>query len=171
MNTVNNQRRKASIKKIETAFLQLLQVTDMTKISVTAICQLAGINRSTFYANYLDIYDLRDCIKESLETNYLSLYDEEVVKQTQGDVFLRLCQHIKENQTLYRTYFKLGLEKTIEIAEYDNQKVLSYEGGALADYHAAFFRAGITAILKLWLENDCRESAEEVFELIKSKHL
>ena len=33
-----------------------------------------------------------------------------------------------------------------------------------------FFKAGITQIIKLWLQNDCKESPEEIFEIIKSEY-
>ncbi len=60
MNTPNNKRRKASQDKIEKVFIKLIQKYELNEISVSDICKLAEINRSTFYANYLDIYDLAD---------------------------------------------------------------------------------------------------------------
>ena len=38
MNTPNNKRRKESIEKIEKVFLDLLQIKDLDKISVSDIC-------------------------------------------------------------------------------------------------------------------------------------
>lgn len=55
MNTVNNTRRKESKNKIEKVFLQLVQKYEVEEIAVSKICNLASVNRSTFYANYLDI--------------------------------------------------------------------------------------------------------------------
>lgn len=67
MNTPNNRRRKASRDRIETAFVRLLQDRELSQLSVTAICQEADVNRTTFYANYLDIYDLADAVQKRLE--------------------------------------------------------------------------------------------------------
>ena len=58
MNTPNNKRKRNSQEKIEKVFIQLIQKKNITEISVSTICEKANINRSTFYANYLDIYDL-----------------------------------------------------------------------------------------------------------------
>ena len=33
-----------------------------------------------------------------------------------------------------------------------------------------FFKAGITQTIKLWLNNNCKESPEELFEIIKSEY-
>ena len=67
MNTKNNKRRRESVAKIEHVFVSLLQTKELSQITVSDICKKAGLNRTTFYANYLDIYDLADKIKEHLE--------------------------------------------------------------------------------------------------------
>ena len=64
MNTPNNKRRKESQERIEKVFVELIQKKEINKISVTDICKKAKVNRSTFYANYIDIYDMADKIKE-----------------------------------------------------------------------------------------------------------
>lgn len=77
MNTPNNQRRKESQNKIESIFIELLQSKEISQISVTDICKLANVNRSTFYANYLDVYDLADKIKTKLVHEVNNIYLEE----------------------------------------------------------------------------------------------
>lgn len=170
MNTPNNQRRKTSQLKIQTAFLTLLETRELNKISVSAICELAKLNRSTFYANYLDIYDLIDSIKRTLEQNYLNFFELELREPVSDSLFLKLFQHIYDNQSLYQAYFKLGLETTIDLPEASQQNAIKIYGTELVEYHSEFFRAGITAIIKLWLNNNCRESPEEMFALVKAKH-
>lgn len=77
MNKPNNKRKKASQEKIEKVFLNLIQAKDINEISITTICKLAHLNRSTFYANYLDIYDLADKIADKLENEVGNLYQME----------------------------------------------------------------------------------------------
>ena len=57
MNIPNNKRRKASVEKIEKTFLQLIQKKNIDEISISTICEISKLNRSTFYSNYIDIYD------------------------------------------------------------------------------------------------------------------
>ena len=33
-----------------------------------------------------------------------------------------------------------------------------------------FFKSGITRIIKLWLQTGCRESPEDMYEIIKSEY-
>lgn len=55
MNTPNNKRKRDSQEKIEKTFLKLIQKKNITEISVSMICEIAKLNRSTFYANYIDV--------------------------------------------------------------------------------------------------------------------
>ncbi len=72
---------------------------------------MAHLNRSPFYANYLDIYDLADKIKEKVEIEVDNLYREERENNQNSNDFLKLFKNIKENQIFYRTYFKLNMYK------------------------------------------------------------
>ena len=68
MNTKNNKRYKINCEKIETAFLTLILNHKYEDITISQICEAAEINRSTFYANFIDLYDLETAIKEKLFT-------------------------------------------------------------------------------------------------------
>ena len=48
MNTHNNKRKKESIAQIEKVFINLIQNKELNEISVSEICKLAGLNRTTF---------------------------------------------------------------------------------------------------------------------------
>ena len=47
---------------IENAMILLLQRKEFSKITIRDICQEALVSRSTFYAHYLDKYDLLEKI-------------------------------------------------------------------------------------------------------------
>ena len=74
MNIKNNKRKRASMQKIEQVLIELLQTKELNQISVSDICKRANLNRSTFYANYVDIYGLADTIREKLEAQVADLY-------------------------------------------------------------------------------------------------
>lgn len=126
MNTKNNKRRQASKESIEKAFLELLQTREISQITVSDICKKSELNRSTFYANYLDIYDLADKIRDKLEAEVNELYENELFYNC-GEDYLKLFKHIKENQIFYITYFKLGYDSKhiVDLGSISKQQVAS----------------------------------------------
>lgn len=170
MNTPNNKRRKASVERIEKVFIELLQTKELSEISVSDICKRAELNRTTFYSNFTDIYGLADGIRHKLETNLTELYRDEITQSFNSNNYLKLFQHIKENQIFYQTYFKLGYDNNYKIITYDIHLAEEHFQNRFIAYHMEFFKAGITQIIKLWLQNGCKESPEDMFEIIRSEY-
>lgn len=170
MNTPNNRRRKESREKIEKVFVELLQTRDLSQIRVSDICKQAGLNRTTFYANYTDIYRLADSIRDRLEASLSELYQEERVTGVNSNDYLKLFRHIQQNQIFYRTYFKLGYDNNYKIVSYDTELAQKHFQGRFIHYHMEFFKSGLTRIIKLWLQNGCQETPEEMYAIIKSEY-
>ena len=170
MNTKNNRRRRASIERIEKVFIELLQTKELQEITVSDICKLCELNRSTFYANFIDIYDLADKVREHLEEEVDRLYEAEKTQGFNSNDYLRLFRHIKDNQLFYRTYFKLGYDNQFKLEYYDiHQAQRDFDDKHIA-YHAEFFRCGFNAIVKMWLAGGCKETPEEMEGMIRSEY-
>lgn len=170
MNTPNNKRRKESMERIEKVFVELLQTKELDEIRVSDICKRAGLNRTTFYANYADIYGLADAIRNKLENEVTDLYEDEITQRFNSNDYLKLFRHIKDNQIFYQTYFKLGYDNEYKVIAYDVNLAREHFHNQFVEYHMEFFRAGITQIIKLWLKNGCRESPEDMVEILKSEY-
>lgn len=167
-----NQNKKTAKEKIEKAFIELIQTKEITEISITNLVKKANVNRSTFYVNYLDIYDLADKIKEKMYQDLLELYKDESIKKKHSYNYLKLFKHIKENQIYYKTMFKLNFDFTNYYDNHlENEDAIKYLGTTNhLEYHMEFFKAGISAIIKKWLMNDCKESPEEIVNIIKLEY-
>ncbi|MEE1315463.1 MAG: TetR/AcrR family transcriptional regulator C-terminal domain-containing protein [Faecalimonas sp.] len=170
MNTKNNKRRQASQEKIEKVFIELLQAKELSEITVSEIITRTGLNRSTFYANYLDIYDLADTIREKLEADVEKLYENDIVNKYNSNDYLRLFHHIYNNQLFYKTYFKLGYHNQHKINLYDIHQADKFFGNRFIEYHMEFFKAGFNAMVKKWLDGGCKETPEEMSEILKSEY-
>lgn len=170
MNKSNNKRKKASIEKIEKAFLDLIQSKPLNQITISELCKQAEINRSTFYANYLDIYDLAHSLKIKVEEGVKNLYRQEVLEKYNSNDYLKLFKHIQANQMLYKTYFQLGYDDNYEFFTYDHDLAKEHFQNRWISYHIAFFKSGLTQIIKMWLETNCQESPEEMFEILQSEY-
>ncbi len=168
MNTKNNKRRRESVEKIERAFIELLQNHELKEITVSDICKTSSLNRSTFYANFLDIYDLADKLKEKLESEFAQLFDTQSDYEINGAY--KLFSHIYENQIFYKTYFKLEYNKRNQIMVYDVKRAQQDFDNKHLKYHIEFFRNGINAIIKMWLNDGCKETPEEMTQIIKQEY-
>ncbi len=168
MNIKNNRRRQQTQESIERIFIELLQSRDLEQIHVSDICKAAAINRSTFYANYLDIYDLADKLRQKLETQVNELYENDSFNNCGSD-YLRLFRHIQQNQIFYQTYFKLGYDKQpLDLNLLKPERRVFPE--AHMPYHICFHQAGLNAVIKQWLSGGCRESAETMLEIIEAEY-
>lgn len=165
MNTKNNKRRKESQNKIEKSFVNMLLTKSINKISVTDICKETGLNRTTFYANYIDIYDLADKVRSNIEKYFDDIFSE------QGNrTVLNFFRVIYDNQIMFKVYFKLPYNMEQENDFYINEYEEAFFKQEYAKYHTAFFKSGLNAMLKMWLDNDCKETPEEMANVIKAEY-
>ncbi|MBQ8193598.1 MAG: TetR/AcrR family transcriptional regulator [Bacilli bacterium] len=169
MNVENNKRKKSSMEKIEKIFLQLIQKKNIEEISVSTICEKANLNRSTFYANYIDIYDLAEKIKKDMEIEFAE-FQISMNSKTDEKGYLNMFRHIKENQIFFKTYFKLEDISMSKPTEYRIDLAEKYYDNKYIDYHIEFFRAGLNAVIKKWLAGGCKESPEVINEIITSEY-
>ena len=169
MNVKNNKRKKESIEKITKVFIELLQTHELSEIRVTDICKKAGLNRATFYANYLDVYDLADKVLLTLQSEVQELYSDEIANCYNSNDYLKLLRHISENQLFYKTCFKLGIGEA-PIVQYDTSEAERVFPGEDILYHIEFFRGGFNRIVKIWLDHGCDKSPEEIASIISSEY-
>jgi len=169
MNVKNNRRRRESIAKIECAFMELLQEKELSEVTVSELCKVTGLNRSTFYANFLDVYDLADHLRGKLESEFSELFPA-MGAETEVSGALLMFRHIAENQLFYKTYFKLGYDESHQVMIYDTVRAERDFGGEHIRYHIEFFRNGLNAVIKLWLAGGCKETPEEMEEIIKREY-
>ncbi|MGI6028750.1 MAG: TetR/AcrR family transcriptional regulator [Candidatus Heteroscillospira sp.] len=170
MNTKNNRRKRESRAKMESVFVELLQTNELNQITVSDICKLAGVNRSTFYANYEDIYALADVVRSNLEQEVAKLYQGEVTLGFNSNDYLKLFRHIAENQLFYQTYFKLGYDNQYKIVKYDRHLAETHFNNRFISYHMEFFKGGLNTIIKMWLASGCKETPEEMNEIVTSEY-
>lgn len=119
-------------KIIMESVMQLLQEKPFHKISLTEICKLAEINRTTFYKYYKDIYDW----KEQLEQDCLHRTSTILENCDHVDMLEMLTQQfqdMRENAELYglisspnfeSKVLELSLSMILEKADEETKKHL-----------------------------------------------
>lgn len=63
-------KQERAVERIREVFLKLLADRPTSRITVTQICREAGINRTTFYKHYVDVFDLLDKTEQDLLSSY-----------------------------------------------------------------------------------------------------
>lgn len=94
-----NRKRAYSQRVIQEAFLELSKTTLISKITVTDICRVADVNRTTFYSNYDDISALVESIVSELHQKLFTImaqYD----RMDNEEFYITLLNIIKDNSTL-----------------------------------------------------------------------
>lgn len=171
MNTPNNRRRKDSQIRLERAFVHLLERKDIAEITVTDLCQAAQLNRSTFYSNYEDIYHLADGLQQRLAQEVLDSF----LPLSEGEGYedrcmLALFNMIRDNQKLFKACLQLGIDQLDPRWSLDAKNARLRYNNQHLEYHVAFFRAGLNAVIRRWLELDCAQSPEELLDILRQEY-
>lgn len=175
MNTKNNKRYKISSEKIETTFLTLILNNNYEDITINQICQHANINRSTFYAHYDDINDLIIKIEGKFGKSMASIFN--YGERQTNEAIIEMFNFVKENKYFYKAFLNIPYitlaEKNTKLACLKNigEKLNIDKSNTIGIYYrASFFGAGIKEMCRLWLERDCKESPEEMAQLLVDEY-
>ena len=180
MNIKNNRRSQLSREHKQNAFLALLKEQDLKKISVRSICEKAGINRTTFYKYYLDVYDLLEKIEGDLTAELWEIFCRRLESREKiNDIFCELFRFVLRHQDFYRAYLAghvsfgalnlLTREPLSSSIDRASRHLDFYSSGGI-NYHLAFFTAGIGEITRVWLNHGCAESPEEMADIIRREY-
>ena len=175
MNIKNNSRYKESSEKIENAFLFLLEKYKYNDITISQICNQANINRSTFYCHYTDINDLIIKVEKKFAQETASIFN--YGERRSHEAMVEMFAFVRDNKYFYKAFLNIPYTT---FAEYDTKAKCLENVGKDYDikssidmglyYRASFFGAGIKEICRLWLENNCKETPEEMASLLLEEY-
>lgn len=91
---------------IRDAFVDLLQETDLEKITVNRIAERATINRVTFYLHYRDIPEMLERLSDDM-INEIHTILHDIRNQPRStdldwSILLKVLEHIAENSKFYK---------------------------------------------------------------------
>ncbi|MBQ8502765.1 MAG: TetR/AcrR family transcriptional regulator [Clostridia bacterium] len=87
--------------KLEIAFFDLLEENHYSKITVSELIEKAGVSRTTFYRNYVDIFDMYDKVCEHLLRDMLqkALAKPQLLAGLNAvDLFEEFCEKLKSQE-------------------------------------------------------------------------
>ena len=170
------------------ALLSLLEKKAFEYISISEICEKAGVNRSTFYLHYENTSDLlRETIAYVLD-NFSSYFSVDIksistkfsncdlqdLKFVNEKYLYPYLLFIKENQrvfsavlsqpaafdskSIFQRLFDNIFKPILDRFEYPSEE---------QNYVMMFYLNGITAIIIEWLKDDCQKSIEDIAGIIR----
>jgi len=163
---------------IKQAFAQLLNEKDMAKITVTDIVERAGISRGTFYAHYLDVYDLHINIQnnmiEAIDKALNTMGIDNIMRDPSAAITLGV-EFLQTNKDYYKLFVtsKDGdhlISRIITmLSERYNERI-----GELTTQHNArvimcyltYTLGGIRSLLMDWFNSNVNISADDCAALI-----
>lgn len=177
MNTKNNIRFREMEIRMEAAMLELMKYTEFEKITVKKICEIADVNRSTFYAHFIDIYDMLEKMESHLHQELLESLpasSSPVHMMFSKELLVFFLQHIRKHQYFYRIALKTRKEFPLKqgfepmwnhVIKPNCEKAgISSENEMM--YYFVYYQAGFTMILKRWVDTECEENEEKIADLI-----
>lgn len=178
MNTKNNHRYQENEQKIKDCVMSLLNKKNLNQITVQDICKKSGLNRSTFYAHYKDIPALLDKLESDLHQKIISKYENLTLaskSMINGDFYISFLSTIKENKNFYRASLQTrndfpistGYKELMEYVVKPACKLAGITDDSEILYYLVFYQAGFTFVLKRWVDNDCKESPQEIASYLK----
>lgn len=102
---MKESRKTLMTKKVfRKVLLELLQSKPLSKITITEICEKADLNRSTFYAHYVEVGDLLHEIENEMISNIPKVYgnnehNSQIAKAAELEGFF---DYVRENAFEFR---------------------------------------------------------------------
>lgn len=180
----NESKYFYSAELMNQALLELLEKKDIEFITVTEIAKKAGVNRSTFYLHYDNVYELLEEAIARLTKEFISSFDIKtpVEINSKNDAFLVTTEYLipylnfcKKNKRVLKLVYQkpqLFQRNLMRKSMYDNffypaiSLFIREENQRV--YMLEFFTQGVVGIIHKWIELDCVTPIEEVVEIIKN---
>ena len=169
-----DRRVKYTIEMLKNALVEAMQKEHISKISVKSLCELADINRSTFYAHFHDQYDLLHYIEqEGLGniTKQLERQDFSGKGPISFQVLNLILEYVQQNAPLFNALLSDNCEPGIQREIMKLPDIISaqiYENldERARDYLSVFGVTGCISILQKWLQDGMPESTKQISGLI-----
>lgn len=174
MNSRNLKLFKDNEEKLKQALLLLLELKDSSEITVSELCQIAKINRSTFYNHYSDIYGLILSLEKNMQPKLISsLPDPEADDYLVKSIEL-LVNHVGKHKKFYFAFFNrtsgVALSDSLRSMwdNYFSKKLPASDttDDEILDYSFNYVQAGIIQIIKVWLNNGCKQKQSDLTDII-----
>ena len=170
---------------MDKALLQLLEKKDFEFITIKEICKTAGVNRSTFYLHYENLYDLLEETINMISKEFYGSFSKTSVKEelytaTAEDMFFITPDYlypylnfIKNNLKLFKTIHNKPILFNVNSAYKKMCNDLFFPilskfkvPQEKRPYVLAFYTKGLYAVVDEWICNNCKDDIETIVKIM-----
>jgi len=176
VNMAADRRVKYTKMVLRESLVKLLQKKPISRITVKELCELADINRATFYTHYTDQFDLLRKVSDELIADIASYVDNGLKEGETGlmPMLTMIFEYIDKNSELCRVL--LGMNVDIDFQTYvmqiiKDRIVLEWRkkksvDQTTVDYVYAYVATGCIGVIRKWLFDSDPRTPREMAILI-----
>ncbi len=170
-----DRRVKYTKDILKKTLIQFMAETHISKISIKKICEIADVNRSTFYAHYRDQYDLLSQIEqETIQNIHDFIYREASQQVTTREMFCLMLEYAAQNAELFRillneksdTSFRKEIIKLVSDLALVETRLKLKTNPHIIEYVRLFSITGTLSVIDKWLEHGRVEPIDELADLL-----
>ncbi len=166
-----DRRAKMTRKILKQSLIELMKDKPIHEISIKRLCEIADINRSTFYHHYESPYELYEDIFNDLGTDIYKIVEKNIQNtHWLKDILSEALAYLEQNRDTILVILSRnsGLAIGEELSRYLERFFAFNSPSEISAYCAEFISAGMTSIVWKWLNNENRIPPNELAETISS---
>ena len=165
----NEGRNAYVIEHLEKKLIELLKKKPLNDISVSELCERAGVGRTSFYRNFESREDIIKGYVNQLFGNLIRKNFVEPEPKLSESIHI-IFSHFEEHREFYGLLNKRGLILLLKdvIIEIFGAKP---EQSAVEAYTKAFAAYSLYGWIEVWFNRGMQESAEELAQLVRAAGL
>lgn len=167
-----NQRVRLTKQLLKSSLIHLMHTKSISNITIKEICELAELNRSTFYLHYTDQFQLL----EEIESEILGKMND-YLKNVYTDANIlsyleKYLRYIHENGDIFKTllcsYVNMDFQKAMneQTMIYLKEQILAVYSGPEANYISCFLMQGSGHIIRSWILSGFDITEKQLAEII-----
>ncbi len=161
-----NRKIKLTKQCIREALFELLKTTDINKISISKLCEIADVNRSTFYKYYGSQYD----VINELENEIIQNISEQLNQNPDQSSLIQILTYIQENAYILKLISNANiknnfLNKLLSLSNL-NEELQKLSPNHKDEYAKLYIIYGGVASIRHWIEKDCKETPTQMAQSI-----
>ncbi len=169
-----NRRTQMTKKILKDSLLELLEQQDIRKISIRSLCELADLNRSTFYKYYDSQYDLLKDMENDLLNQMEMVVSKDSNLSVNDNHLEGALQFMQDNLKLSKMLINSNADVNFQKQVLGLPSIMERLQGLKNEYGEHEYSYAQTLILyggyhivMQWLENGCKESPHEMAGIIE----